>query len=107
MAEKHRQLRYFLGRRYDVQLAFDLAARAFDFRVAGVADQDNVVVAVGVTAALLVDSLDQRTCGVDHIKLAAGRIAFNLARYAVCAKYRDGTGRNLVDFIDEDSTARA
>ncbi len=56
-------------------LARDLADRALDFRVAGMADQDQPAAGRHVLAALHVDLGDERAGGVEHVEAAGLGIA--------------------------------
>ncbi len=90
-----------------MQPAFDLAAGAFDFRVSGVTDQDDVVVAAGIAAAFVMHLLHQRTGGIDDVELPAGGIGLDLARYAMGAEHGHGAGWDFVDLVDEDGAPPA
>jgi hypothetical protein len=79
-----------------------LAERALDLLVILVADQHDVVVALGEAAGLGVDLAHQRAGGVDHDEVPLGGAATDLGRDAVSGEHERGAGRDVVDLLHED-----
>ena len=91
----------------DMQAAGDLPARAFNFRVAAMADQDHVKTFFGVGAAFLVDLAHQRTGGINNIEVPALGRCFDGCSHAMGAKNGCGARRDLIDLADENRTLGA
>ena len=81
--------------------AGNLAHRALDFGMAGVADQDHLPSGGDVALALAVDLGDQRAGGIEHGQAALFRVILDAARDAVRAEDRNGAGRHLAQVLDE------
>ncbi len=81
----------------------DLADRAVDLGMAGVADQDDRPPARGVAAALDMDLGDERARRVDHRQARARAASSTMSRRdAVRAEHRQRAVGHLVEFLDED-----
>jgi hypothetical protein len=89
-----------------VEPALDLAAGPFDFGMPGMADQHHVVIAAGVTAALVVNFVNQWAGRIDDIELTAFGISLDFTRHAMRAEDGHGAERDLVDLVDEDRAPR-
>ena len=83
-----------------------LARRTLDLLVAGVADQQDVVVLRGEAHGLVVDLGHQRAGRVDRLQRAHLGLAVHLRRDAVGGEDHGLTGRDLVELLDEDRAAR-
>ena len=90
-----------------MHLGRNLADRAFDLGVAGVADQDDLAALGGVAAALVVHLGDQRAGRVDHRQVALGGQLLDPLGHAVGGEDRHRAGRDLVQFVDEHRAAGA
>ncbi len=89
-----------------MQPPLDLAARAFDLGMAGMADQHHIIALFGVTAALDMHLDHQRAGRVDHVELTIGGHGFNMARNAMGAEHGDRAFGNFVHLGHEHGTAR-
>ena len=65
--------------------AIDLAHRALDLGVAGMADQDHLEALGGIALALVVDLGDQRAGRIDYVQAALPPAASSTARATPCA----------------------
>ena len=103
----HLQPRHVLDGLHQVHLAGDLADRALDLGVAGMADQDDLAPANRVAPAFGMNLGDQRAGGVDHRQPALGRLLLHPFRHAVGAEHRHRAGRDFVELVDEHRPAGA
>ena len=87
--------------------AWNAAACAFDLRMSGMADEDDLEAALGIASAFLVDFCDQWTRRVDDVKHAPVGIRVDLLGHAVGAEDRDRARRDIVQFLDEHRALRA
>ncbi len=78
-----------------------LAHRAFDFRVAGVADHHDVAALLAHPRDLDVHLGDQRACRVEHAEAACFGIGAHRLGDAVRGEHDRRAGRNLVQLLDE------
>ena len=83
-----------------------LARGALDLLVAGVADQQDVVVVAGEPLRLVVHLRHQRAGRVDRLELALLGLPVHLGRDAVRREDHGGAGGHLVELLDEDRAAR-
>ena len=83
-----------------------LARGALDLLVAGVADQQDVVVVGGEPLGLVVDLGHQRAGRVDGLEPALLGLPVHLGRDAVGGEHHGLAGRHLVELLDEDRAAR-
>src|SRR5262249_25077679 len=88
-------------RLHEMDAAGNAAARALDFRMALMADQDDVEALLGIALALAVDLGDQRAGGIDDGQVAQRGLVGDLLRDSVGAEDRDGTLGSLVQLVDE------
>ena len=79
---------------------------ALDLRMAGMADQDDVVIPLGIALAFLVYLADQGTGGVYDLQAALVGVMLDLLGDAMGAENRDRAFRDLVHLFDETRTAR-
>src|ERR1700690_3323080 len=79
----------------------NLSYRAFDLRVAGVADQNEGAPLRDIALALVVNFGDQRTGGVEHGKAASRRLLLDTAGDAVRAEDGHRVFRYLGDRLNE------
>ena len=79
----------------------NLAHRAFDFRVAGVADQDELAALADVALALIVNLGHQRTGRVQHRQFARRGFFLDVAGDAMRAENRHGVFGDFRQRLDE------
>ena len=84
-----------------------LTHRAFDFGMAGVADQHHVAPGLAVARDFHVHLRHQRTGRIEHAKPACVGLAAHGLRNAVCAEDHGGAVRHLVELVDEHRALRA
>ena len=72
---------------HDAQPVRHLPAHALHFRVARMADEDDLKAALDIANRLVVHALHERTNRVDHVEPARLRIALHGTRYAMCAEH--------------------
>jgi hypothetical protein len=89
-------------RLHQVHRGIDLAKRALDLGVAGMADQHERAALGDVATALVVDLRHQRAGRVERRQAAELRIVLNRTRHAVRAEHGHGTGGHLGKLFDED-----
>ena len=82
----------------------DLAERALDLGMAGVADEDEHAALRDVALALVVHFGDQRTGRIEHRQVPASGLVHDALRHAMRAENGDGARRDLGQFLDEDCT---
>ena len=85
--------------------AADLAARALYLGMAFMADEHDVVAALGIAPALGVNLMDERARGVDDVEIAGGCTLLDKPRNAMRAEHREGAVRDLLDVVHEDRAA--
>ena len=81
--------------------AVDLAHRALDFRVPGVADQNDVTPGGHVILALQVHLGHERAGGIEHSQAARLCFLFNDARHAMGTENSDRTRGGFGQLVDE------
>ena len=79
----------------------DLAHRAFDFRMAGMADQDQLAALADIALALVVHLGDQRAGGVEHRQAARAGLLLDALGDAVRGEHRHGVRRHFGQLLDE------
>ena len=79
-----------------------MAHGAFNFRVAGVADQNHLAAAATVATDFGVDLGDQRTGGVKDLEATPCCLLLHRPGDAVSAENHGRTVRNLIQFLNED-----
>ena len=87
-------------------LAGDLPERALDFRMAGMADQDDGAALAQVMAALGVHLGDQGACRVQDVEAALLGVQFDLLGDAMGGKDCDAVRRNFRQILDKSRAAR-
>src|SRR6266576_55671 len=95
------EIGHLLGPRDQMHAASDSAHRAFDLRMAGMPDQDDLAALIGVALPLDMHLGDERTGRVDDRKAALPRPLLDLARDPMSAEDRHRARRDLVDLVDE------
>ena len=90
-----------------MHLGRNLADRALDLGVAGMADQDDLAALRGVATALVVHLRHQRTGGVDHRQVPLGGELLDPLGDAVGGEDGHRAGRDLVELIDEHRASGA
>jgi hypothetical protein len=75
---------------------------SLDLLVAGVANQNNVMVAPGEALRLSMNLGDKRAGRVNRQKVALGRLGFNSGRDSVGAENKVGAFRDLTHFINKN-----
>ena len=96
--------RRLLGRRDQPDVG-QLAHRALDLVVVGVADEDHAVVAGGEAAHFAVHLGDQGARGVDDGLVAPLGFGLDGGRHSVGREHQPSAHRRLVDLVDEDGAA--
>src|SRR5450830_1687279 len=84
-----------------------LAHGAFDFRVAGVADQDAFTAIAAVARDFDMHLGDQRAGGIEYFQAAACRFGTYRLGYAMGTEDYDDVVRHLIEFFDKDGAASA
>ena len=79
----------------------DLAHRALDLRMAGMADEDEPASLADITLALIVHLGDQRAGGVEHRQLARSGFFLDALGDAMGAEDGDGIGGNFGEVLDK------
>jgi len=81
-----------------------LPHRPFDFRMAGVADQDDDATLRDVALALTMHLGDQRARRIEHAQSARARVVLHHPGHAVRAEHGDRPGGHLRQMLDEPRT---
>ena len=79
----------------------DLAHRAFDLGMAGMADEDEPAALADIALALVVHLGDQRAGRVQHRKLARRGFLLDALGHPMCAENGDRIGRDFGEVLDE------
>ncbi|MCE3269673.1 MAG: hypothetical protein K0S57_70 [Ramlibacter sp.] len=87
---------------HQVDAVVQLAHGAFDFRMALVADHDELVAFLGQLGHLDVHLRHQRAGGVEHVEAALPRLCLHRLADAVRGEHQRGPGRHLRQVLDED-----
>jgi hypothetical protein len=85
----------------------DLAAGPFDFSMAAMSYQHDIVSRLSVSAPLAVHLANERACGVDYIERSFCRGPLDSWGNAMSAEDRRRAFGYLGDVVDEDRPARA
>ena len=98
-----RYLIHFLGRVHDLDVLGRLTGGTLDLFVAGVADEQDVVVLLGEAHSLAVHLVHQRAGRVNSVQGAVAGCGNHRRGHAVRREHGHGTFGNFVHFINEDS----
>src|SRR4030081_1736174 len=81
--------------------------RSLDFRVAGMADQNNVTTLAGITLHFHVNLGHERASGIKHRESASPGFGLHVARNTVSGENDGVAGRNLLQLLDKHGTQSA
>ena len=98
---------HVLDRLDQVHALFGLAHGALDFRVAGVADHDNLGAMLAHLADFDVDLGHQRASGIEHLQAARLGFFAHRLRDAVRRKHQRVAWRDIIEVFDEDRALAA